>query len=215
MNFSRLNNPKFLQAYYPLSKDDLDYSGHGRHGTSTDLTFEEGSIRGKNVGSFNGSSSRVDNPFLNLLDSMVFSISGWYIPSSTGELCIFSEGDSITTSIPHLEIYTFNRKLNASLRDDASTSGNVLNLGSIKNNSFNHFTYVSNGYSSRFLTHNNKDTSSNSTTLSTISTNVSAIGVLFRTSSVSFFNGQISNFRIYNCALTAEEISTLYYLERK
>ena len=54
--YARLNDPKYLQAYYRLAGDALDYSGNGRHGTWTGTEAYALGQFGKDQAKFSSSS---------------------------------------------------------------------------------------------------------------------------------------------------------------
>ena len=72
---ARLNDPKYLQAYYPLAGDARDYSGWERHGTWTSEAYTLGPY-GKDVGNITGLSAKVATSLT--LNTTNFTISSWF-----------------------------------------------------------------------------------------------------------------------------------------
>jgi hypothetical protein len=84
------------------------------------------------------------------------------------------------------------------------STGNV----SINDGNWHHIDAIQESKSSRKLYVDGVLKGTNTTTCSTITTNNAYIGVEFRTSFLSYYSGQIDDVKIYNYALTAEQVKT-------
>ena len=77
-NFSEVGITNGLVAYYPLNKDAKDYSGNGYHGTVTGAVLTGGGFDGKGAYRFDG----VNNNFIRAshepMNPTAHTISGWF-----------------------------------------------------------------------------------------------------------------------------------------
>jgi hypothetical protein len=196
-------------ALYQLNSNADDSSGN-YNGTATDVTYVSGYIN--NAGSFNGSTSKIGLPVLNISGSQPRTISAWINTSTnTGYQTIYTNGIN-----SDLQMFTFS--INGSLLELECVNASFTTAsGIITTNIWHHVLVVYNGGSlvlgnvliylngvSQTLTKNGFSSGSANTSNSNY-----AIGY-WVPGNVSYFNGDIDQVRIFNKALTASEVTTLY-----
>tara|TARA_R110000772_G_scaffold249530_2_gene363998 strand:+ start:110231 stop:110890 length:660 start_codon:yes stop_codon:yes gene_type:complete len=217
---SRVSNPSFLQGYWPLSSayevggEVQDISGHNRHGIPTALTYEDGPVNGKSIADFNGSSSFVRIPHdegLALNGSA--TVSFWMNKKNASLLrFIIFKGTSNDSTMK------FEYRINTTpgLRELASTIN-----GQYKD-SLSEAFLDSHLFLSVVFDADNANFSDNSIYQS----NKGLIGNVASNSDIyigrqrldafgNYFEGNVYNVRVYDCALTQNEIKEIYNLERK
>jgi hypothetical protein len=194
----QLANPNSI-AYYKMS-DATDQLGN-YNGTATNVNFNTEGKFGF-AGAFNGSSSYISASGSGITGNNPFSVSIWVNSTSTG--LFFFLGNS-----------TVSGSLNTSFYISVETGGNVRvgNFGtdlftssaSINDGSWHHVAFTSNGTTSKLYI----DGSESNTTSHTwaISASLMELG---RGTSNYYFNGSIDQVRIYDSALSAANVTTLY-----
>ena len=198
----QLANPNSV-AYYKMS-DATDQLGN-YNGTATNVNFNTEGKFGF-AGAFNGSSSYISASGSGITGNNPFSVSIWVNSTSTG-LFFFLGNSTVSGSL--------NTSFYISVETGGSYSGNVRvgNFGtdlftssaSIDDGSWHHVAFTSNGTTSKLYI----DGSESNTTSHTwaISASLMEIG---RGTSSYYFNGSIDQVRIYDSALSAADVSTLY-----
>lgn len=201
-NFSEVGITNGLVAYYPLNKDAKDYSGNGNHGTVTGAVLTGGGFDGKGAYSFDG----VNNNFIRAshepMNPTSHTISGWFkkrsdvktsypIFLSYGLPYIACDG----TGHPFRVSYTGNGQISA--------AGGVVPI-------LNEWYYVSAvfdvGGVSLFV--NGEFQTINPTPCTNASTTFD-MGRHINSSAYQI-DGEICNVKIFNRALTPEEIAVEY-----
>lgn len=203
---SRINNPAYLKAYLPLNSHTDDVSGNGNDGTATSLTYTDG-VFGRTVGDFNGSSSKVSKQ-LDVTGYSQITFSCWVnldaIVSSLRIMSILHSGsDDIRLLVSATEI-------RFTMDDGTATgvSGDTLVVGKPV-----FVTGVYDGTNIRVYTNGVlNDTASSASFDFAGADGLFTIGA---GSSGSFFvNSKIWNVRVYDVALTGEEIQQIYRMEQ-
>jgi len=202
----RIFDPSFLQDYWPLNKDALDYSGHGRDGTPTDLTFVEGPFNGKNIGDFNGSTSEVD------LDDTVLPIGS--TPRSI--TCFFQATDITSVKLFDYGTDTTGQRFGlgigaGSVLEFDGSSADVSGITTIIAGQ-PYFTVVTWDGVSLKLYLNSVFESVGTPTLNTTLSGGAKIGTKFD-GATEDFTGQIWKVKILNVALSVEEITVLHQFD--
>jgi len=196
-------------ALYQLNWDGSDMSGN-YNGVATNVSFVNGHI--DSAGSFNGSTSKIGLPVLNISGSQPRTISAWINTSTnTGYQTIYTSGIN-----SDLQMFTFS--INGSLLELECVNAKFTTAsGIITTNIWHHVSVVYNGGSlvlgnvliylngvSQTLTKNGALSGSANTSNSNY-----AIGY-WVPGNASYFNGDIDQVRIFNKAISASEVSTLY-----
>lgn len=202
-NFSEVGITNGLVAYYPLNKDAKDYSGNGYHGTVTGAVLTGGGFDGKGAYRFDG----VNNNFIRAshkpMNPTAHTISGW-----------FKKRSDVKTSYPIFLSYTLpyiacdgaGRPFRVSYTGGGiqiHTAGGVVPV-------LNEWYYVAAvfdvGGVSLFV--NGEFQAINPTPCVDVSTTFD-IGRHLNTPAYQI-DGDISNVKIFNRALTPEEIAVEY-----
>jgi hypothetical protein len=99
MSTRRLNDPRFLKGYWPLNSHTSDVSGNANDGTQTSLTYTSNPFGGS-VGSFNGSTSKVDSSSTAFnVGTGSFSVCGWFkVNGGSSWNTIISKGSAASST---------------------------------------------------------------------------------------------------------------------
>mgnify|MGYP000932915737 CR=1 FL=1 len=190
-----------------------DYSGNGNNGTLTNMDPATDWVAGKNNGAldFDGVNDYVNTASINFPLSGNFSVTSWVKPISfgTGRMSIFSQSNN--NNYFELEIGTFSSYINtvlvASLNNIAIAAGpnNSISLGQ-----WQHITYVKNpdGTNKIYINGSSQPLQLDVTNGFSSGTSNKQIGQ--RGNDSQFFNGSIDDVRIYNYALSAEQVKQIY-----
>lgn len=210
---SRINDPQYLKAYYPLSKDVKDYSSNGNDGTNHGVTHVSGQF-GKDVGSFNGSSDYVD--INNIIPDESVTVTAWVKPDSLS-------ANNTLLGVRQADADYFWLQFNGSgkLRLFVAPGGTISTVDgvgiSVGNWNFVSFVITPTTLT-RYLNGNQTGTiDSGEYDLSRVTNDIYLGG----RNDVpggdvdNFFNGNISNVRIYDVALTPTEIKEIYSQEQR
>ncbi len=193
-------------ATYRFENDETDLSG-SYNGTGTEIQYAAG--RYGQAASFNGSSSDVTISSLSSMfgSKTTFSVSLWFKTTATGNRALF---DDYTAQNYNLQLYLFNGNLNATVRfgnndGNMTTSSSTYNDGNwhhvvVTSNQTTYYTYVD-GSQIRTWSAPPQTYSGGSPT----PTIGAAAG-----GTANFFDGEIDQVRIFNKALSASEVTTLY-----
>jgi hypothetical protein len=184
----------------------IDSSGNGNNGTSTSATISAGKFG--NGGSFDGVDDYVDmgsDTSLNFENNGVFSINFWIKPSS------FSTTWRVPLLIRELYLnsgYRCGITSTGNLRFWTNQSGGTLEIESDTSMSLNQWNHISITYNDTqaFIYLNSKQVASGAGSYIS-GTSSLQIGTGW---SNEFFNGQIDDVRIYNRALSPDEVKKLY-----
>lgn len=202
-NFSEVGITNGLVAYYPLNKDAKDYSGNGYHGTVTGAVLTGGGFDGKGAYRFANGTTYIDLP-----DTVGYKTSltalAWFKSNGTpGDSYHIVMGDSaLEISIP----------TSGELRTGVVTSARyVSNHGSgLLDGKWHHVgvTYA-NGVKNSFIDGVKVGELTGIVGYLVQSIANRRLGV-YGTQSSYYANGDISNVKIFNRALTPEEIAVEY-----
>ena len=215
--YARLNDPKYLQAYYPLAGDARDYSGWERHGTWSGTEAYQLGPNGKDV-SYGYSSVN----YITILSNSIpinqeyYTTSAWVYRVSGG-----STYQNIFTTMPqNSPYYGLNMALRTSDGAIVSTINSTDYISTKHYIPLNKWTFVvirralnASGYI---------QTSVNGSLFDTLASgNFAGMGIVTNAPCLigkwqfSYFRGKISNVRIYNIALTASEVAALYDIDQR
>lgn len=208
-NFSEVGITNGLVAYYPLNKDAKDYSGNGYHGTVTDAVLTGGGFDGKGAYSFDNTG----NQFINLVDENFagfsdFSMSVWVNPKGNHKNydgAIVSSGD---WNRAHWAFSVLQNNSGIRTRDPAITVNHTIPL-----NAWTQIAWVRQGtllsvYVDGVL--RGSATNTANIPLSSGYSNTKIGGDTYVYPTHFSFNGEICNVKIFNRALTPEEIAVEY-----
>lgn len=224
MYVSRLNDPSYLKGFWPLNNHVNDISSNGNNGTATSVTYTAGTF-GRNVGSFNGSSSAVDCGNISSINgSSQLSISIWfYATTYPTQKSLVSKWDYQTQGSWAIETNTNNRLLMyfATSLTDSGTTYVATDNNALIDGTLNHVVFSYNGNNSSitrvsiYLNGVLINTNYTGTIPSYLTSNTATVkigrwgGTLTR-----YWNGTHSNVRIYNIALSGTEALALYNIEK-
>jgi len=189
-------------AYYKMS-DATDETG-SYDGTATDVNFN---VAGKfgNAGEFNGSSSVINftSSFLNITTD--FTVSGWMNQDSSGaSLYLFACTDTNSSNI------YFNLNLQSSQNRIELIYNNVGYYPTFTYQSgWHHYAVTLTGTSLKTYI-NGSLFNTQTVGISSSSGNRQTIGARLRQSNSSYGVGKIDQVRIFDRAITANEVTTLY-----
>lgn len=220
-----LTVPQGLVAYWPLDLGSLnwggntafDRSGRGNNGTLTNLSSTD--LRAGKVGqalNFNGTTQYVVKTgtagSLPVVNTLNFTYSAWVNTTQTGnDRWLLAEGH-------HNNGNALSGLINQSgvlrylMRDDTNTN-NVVVLGTatINDGKWHHVAVAGNGANVTIYVDGRKGAASAAITVVTITADNAAIGCVYRGGAASLFaNSVIDDARIYNRALSAQEILSIY-----
>ncbi len=208
---SYINVPSCI-AYYKMS-DATDETG-SYDGTPTNVNFN---VAGKfgNAGEFNGSSSYISGlPILtNVSDS--FSVSMWVnfasAPSTTEYIFGGIKEQGTEDSLIGIFVNT-SGYIGANVR--GSNNGTVYSAtstSSFADGNWHHVVYTLNSSILQLYIDNSQIGSDVSISSATVTVDNSVLGAINSRGTIEeYFNGKIDQVRIFNIAITANEVTTLY-----
>lgn len=200
-------------AYYKMS-DATDETG-SYDGTPTNVNFN---VAGKfgNAGEFNGSSSKIDITATNTtpvdFSSKNFTISAWINGSgfTTDDRTIISKysGSNNTTSSFFFDVRDNDQKLRVTEVNGTSALG-LQSADAISENTWTHVCYVRTATTCEFFINGVSSGGSQSRTTNINAGGTTDISIGERQANKRFI-GKIDQVRIFNKAITANEVETLY-----
>ena len=198
-------------AYYKMS-DATDETG-SYDGTPTNVNFN---VAGKfgNAGSFNGSSSRISLPTSTFNTLTSYTISTWiYLTSTLDAQTIFTNYDIVSGSTRGVGFRYRQAASNIEVFNLLSSSvTGVFSTNSIPQNTWTNLTVTNTQSEIKIYINGSLDSSHSTGGFNSYSDSSTDIGAL--TSRVpeqeQYFNGSIDQVRIFNRAITATEVETLY-----
>lgn len=205
-----------LQGWWTLDDTGataVDSKWGGNNGTLTGTTVVNNCAR-SNCKSFNGSSDYIQVASSGLVtNGTAWTISTWVLTTSTTAGHIYREASTASaTPVTGLTILVTSGFASINIRDDAGTVATLDSAVSVIDGNWHHVVGVQASKSSRTIYVDGVSAGSNSTTVAAFTFNNSTIGALHRTpaSADLFLTGQVDDVRVYNRALTAQEIKDLY-----
>jgi len=207
--FSEIGPTNGLVAYYPLNGDAKDYA-NANDGTVNGATISAG-INGKACYSFDGNDQILcgDDSSLNVSN---FTLSSWIktADATTDYNHILSKGETGTTIQMHYILYIRSGVARVLFGNDVST--NSVNIGSVSDDSWHLVTGTYDGtYLKGYL--DGVLTNTFTCTLTPVQKPTKQLAIGTNGVSGETYTGLIQNVRIYNRALSAEEIKILYDIE--
>ena len=214
---SRLNNLKNLVGYWPLNNHAEDLVG-GNHGTWSGTEGYADGPQGRAAASFDGSADYIDCGDQDVFDlTTAISISAWIkkegnstgvstsgtivgkeLDSSKGY--VLEIGDSDNANPNQFRWYKFG------LSDASHTS-----FASVADNVWAHIVAVYDGANSFIYSDGELESSEAATGSITTNTDALRIGhAKLSGGKDNYFNGRISDVRLYNVALTDDEVRSLF-----
>lgn len=165
---------------------------------------------------FNGSSSYVLKSTETAYNLVNYSIEVWIKANKntfSNDSRIYAEGSSSSGN----PFFNINAKttggVTVGVRDDANSTllaGNSTNLN-IFDDKWHQLVWVDQGGTATLYIDGVADATSFSYTRGTLTLNRTAVGALVRTSVSNYFKGKIDKVRVYNTALTQDQVNNLYY----
>lgn len=206
-----------LVAYWPFNGNANDESGNDNHGTVHGATLTEDRCGNLNSAySLDGVDDYIDIPYKPEIEPSVFSISFWFFGYPFDGIRQF-----ILSSDPNGYLcdhgYNLHRSSNSNLTFSIDIDGCVNNGTSISssgldlNNAWHHVTVIYDGYSRMFI--DGGLAAQSASAINYDKTHASLrIGMLRESigDSGKNFHGMIDDIRMYNRALSEQEISDLY-----
>jgi hypothetical protein len=191
------------------SSGDNDTAGTCSSGTTTEM-WNDGTTGKRNASlGFDGTNDYVDlgtTPFLSATAD--FTITSWINPSSLTASSyheIFSQGNSSTTD-QAFRFAAWDQKLHFSSINDADNSVEDIFGSTLSTGAWQHVAITKSGSNYTLYLNGRIDATDIEVTSGTYTFNTVRIGAITRTSTVEFWNGLIDDLRVYNYALTAEQI---------
>lgn len=211
MEVSEVGPTDGLVGYWPLNGDTLDYSGNGNDGVNNGATITSGN-NGKLAYEFDGVDDYIDCVDISIPNTL--SLSLWVNPNTTNTTsdgqCFFGKNTSSGGNI-FLFGYWYNG-YNITLNGNTQ----LLAVGQQTSGTWNHLVLVveDKGNSTVDLSLYRNSVLLESKNLAktiTDSAGTTQIGMEYDGSSkTDFFDGKIQDVRIYNRALSPEEVKILY-----
>jgi hypothetical protein len=193
-----------------------DYSGNGNHGTLTNMDPDTDWVTGKNNGAldFDGSNDYVNCGTLlntNLVRSKNFSVGGWIKTSGSSAMQIVtnSDWDNPWTGIEF--VVNSNGTLTFDLNQDGSHLIRKTTSATVNNGIWHQVLVSYDGSGSAngvkiYIDSTNVSASTNYDSITGDSVSVTNLQIGARDGANSPFIGQIDDVRIYNYALSAEQV---------
>ena len=201
----QLANPNSV-AYYKMS-DATDQFGN-YNGTATNVNFNTEGKFGF-AGAFNGSSSKIVLPASTvgtIVSNGSFAISGWFNTSTTGtRQFIFS---AFQSSYIMLEVTTGNQ-LKGTVSNTVGTNSELTVSTTVTDGNWHHVVFTGDSSSLSLYLDNGTPQTSTSWNGSFYS-GTGGVGIGIRMTSSDYWNGSIDQIRIYDSALSAANVTTLY-----
>lgn len=204
-NFSEVGITNGLVAYYPLNKDAKDYSGNGYHGTVTGAVLTGGGFDGKGAYRFDGVDDKITSTQTVPFNLTVFTVSFWISTTTTNNTVVMERGAnngwSIQTMPSHLGVGKIGMV-------SGGTSSVARSLNTINDGAWHYVAIVNNNAVATVYVDGEDVTLGNVTGAPSYNSVPFIIGQ--RETDIGVFNGGISNVKIFNRALTPEEIAVEY-----
>jgi len=193
-----------LVAYYKMS-DATDETG-SYDGTPTNVNFN---VAGKfgNAGSFNGASSFIAVP-AGLRKNNNFTASIWFNTNSTTDgqsLISFRNGKKFEVVLNNSNVGNGSIRVNAGNNTAVDSAAGIFTT-----NTWYNLVVVQSSVSGVTVYLNNSVVASNSGATGDLVTVTGLDSIGAYNNNGSFFNGSIDQFRYFNRAITANEVTTLY-----
>jgi hypothetical protein len=167
--------------------------------------------------SFDGTNDHIQFAGISLLDPMeAFTFSAWIKNTDGASDTIYAAGDNSDTTKPYFRIFCSPTTFGIPSRNDANSEPTVSStLARCSKNEWHHVVVLNDGSENYLFYVDGIGYAATTNTMTGTYNNLdqSSIGRLWRGASSygsSQFDGSISDVRIYNRALTAEEIGDLY-----
>jgi hypothetical protein len=205
-----------LLGYWPLNNHALDKSGHGNNGVVSGMTYASGPF-GHSVGSFDGNDDNVNLGDVTALNSVSqFTIAMWLNQDVLNEpdvAFLKLNGNArvqFSVTSPNMLLYV----------SDGSLERGFFNYGSIMPaETWNHLVVVYDGSQADNATRLKAYVNAEPVTLSFSGTIPATTGDLTGVDATigytsSSWDGLIGDTRIYNVALTGDEVAALHRSER-
>ena len=191
-------------ALYKFDGDATDESGT-YNGTASNVTYGTGKFGQCAV--FNGSSSYVSFGYNNIFNNM--SVSFWFKANIVIEEFLFVIAGNVYRPLFMLEIDS-SKHLNATLRNASATKTIIISTPYIiATNTFYHAVLCRNGSTFSFYVNGSLVGTNNTFEIGDFLSVPYAVIGHYPDGSLKF-NGSIDQFRIFNKALTATEVTALY-----
>ncbi len=196
---------------YHLSGNSNDSSGNARHGTDTNISYALAYGKFGQGASFNGTSSKISLPSgVNLSALSAYTIHAWFKSSQATAGLFYGEGQS-STDVPYLQFgMAVGGVISFAHRSDASVSSTITSLSAYNDSAWHLATAVKVASNSRILYVDSDLVGSNSTNLGVTTVNQFNLGVLQRTTSVSWFNGNLDEVSFENVAWSQLQIKKYF-----
>lgn len=204
-DFSEIGITNGLVAYYPLNKDAKDYSGNGYHGTVTGAVLTGGGFDGKGAYSFDGVDDKITSTQTVPFNLTVFTVSFWISTTTTNNTVVMERGANNGWSIQTMPSNLGVGKIGM-VSGGASSVARSLNT--INDGAWHYVAIVNNNAVATVYVDGEDVTLGNVTGAPSYNSVPFIIGQ--RETDIAVFNGGISNVKIFNRALTPEEIAVEY-----
>jgi Concanavalin A-like lectin/glucanases superfamily len=217
-------NDSYLIGYYPFDVDftatpnnvTYDYSannndGNGKGGTSLNSSGYIGS-----AASFRRDSQFIDLNKCLICENTTFSISAWFWTShqETGNLDIYSEGNTTSTTIRKLFEVSFSTgAIFIQLQNSTTTVSNntIAFIKNLNDSQWHHAVWVSNSTGQFIFVDGTLYINDSRTTPTNIILDTANIGVMETSAGYQrYFNGTIDELMIWNRSLSVDEVTALY-----
>jgi len=207
----RLHDPRYLVGHWPLNGHAQDVSGHGNHGTWTAEGYESGPYNGKSVGSFNGTTGTVACG----TDASI-TMYGWSAISVTALVRADSIGETSGRVIDKAKVFVAlgTNSIGAQVIASGGTAIESSAVSSITYGAWYRIAMVWDGTSGNIRIYiGNALSSAGSPTNKTGTITDDSANALFignnSAGGIRAFDGAISKVRLYNIALTGDEVAAL------
>jgi hypothetical protein len=209
-----------LIAYYPFNGNSLDESGNGIHGGVNGATFDsDRHNKRKSAYSFNGR-SWVELPRSKKLQFGAgdFSYYAWIktsldnIKSSVTSTVISEDSNSGPL---RMLVFASNGTIIFGARDDANINVRLESMGSLADSKWHQIVGIRNGARFSLAVDGNIIAAEENEQAGSSDVKITVgIGARMDSASKNAFKGSIDDVRIYNRALSADEVKALYDLEK-
>ncbi len=185
-----------------------DISGSHATGALTNGPITAQGRQGQGI-SFDGTDDSVDIAVSGLSDPKVFTATGWFRANDVSNT-VLSMGNSGDTD-PYWRILLAGNRLQFHPRTSWTDSTDLVSTTVVNGGNWHHFA-ISMSDGMRLYVDGRLEAQEIRVLDGPMTTNIITIGALGRTIKEAYFNGTIDDVRIYNRALTQDEITGLYNL---
>jgi len=196
-------SPSCLVAHYPFTGNASDASGNGNDATVSNATLTTDRFGTANSAySFNGTSSYINSTFPAISNNS--TITFWFYTNAS-----YSNGPNfLETSSSFCSINQNDGTLDYA--QNLSSGNAYVNSGAVNPNTLGNWHFVALKYAADTISIFVDGVKKNATKTTGTLTPLSSLLLGKRPNNTGFFNGKLDDVKVYSCALSSSEISSLF-----